>query len=306
LLPNQSKDAVAGLQLFSLALLPMAVFSVSSAGLRGLESMKAFTWVNAFQGLILVLVGWVLVTPGSSMVAVAWLLLVVNTTSAALAAVLLARAANGRLQWKISSPQVASVLVAAAPIAALGFVGALYQRAGVFILGTLSGAAATGIFSAALRVVEAAKLGHFAMLGALFPTMARAAERPNEGSRLLITRSLAGLLVLAVVLATALFFAAEPLLPAVFGEDFEASAAELRVLSWLLIPMSVTHYYSLRLLAAKREREILLSLLASLAVLVAIALGGVAGHGIHAVSLGLLAGESLQAGMMIYYWRRVN
>src|SRR3989304_6166517 len=189
-IPNQSPDIIRALLLYSLALLPLAVYSVFSAALRGLERMAAFTWLNLLNGVLLAAAAWFFVQPGLSIEALAGLLLAVQLISALAAILLFAAQGRGLWSWRISRKTLAALLAAAAPIAALGLLGALYQRMGIYLLATMQGAAATGLFSAALRVVEAAKVGHFALLGAVFPLMAQAHAGPSPQFRQLFRKTL--------------------------------------------------------------------------------------------------------------------
>lgn len=304
LIPNQSPDVIRALLLYSLALLPLAVYSVFSAALRGLERMAAFTWLNLLNGVLLAAAAWFFVQPGLSIEALAGLLLAVQLISALAAILLFAAQGRGLWSWRISRKTLAALLAAAAPIAALGLLGALYQRMGIYLLATLQGAAATGLFSAALRVVEAAKVGHFALLGAVFPLMAQAQVRPDPKFQQFFARTLTFLLLLAAALAIVLFLFSPALIQLLFGADFSESSYLLSILAWLLIPVTLTHYFSLMLLSARAEKVIMLSLVASLAVLVGFVLLGLPIWGPSAVAWGLLLAESLQAAILVTSWLR--
>ena len=304
LIPNQTPDVIRALYLYSLALLPLAAYSVFSAALRGLERMAAFTWLNLFNGFFLAAAAWFFVQPGFSIEALAGLLLAVQLLSALAAMLLFASHGRGLWSWQISWKTLAALLVAAAPIAALGLLGALYQRMGIYLLATLQGAAETGLFSAALRVVEAAKLGHFALLGAVFPLMAQAQAAPHPKLQKLFAKTLKLLLLLAGALAVLLFLFSPALIPILFGAEFSASVPLLNILAWLLIPVTLTHYFSLMLLSAKKEKIIMLSLVVSLAALLTFVLLGLPALGPAAVAWGLLLAESLQAAILVVYWLR--
>ncbi|MEX1248377.1 MAG: oligosaccharide flippase family protein [Anaerolineales bacterium] len=304
LLPNQTSDAVQALRIYSLALIPMAVYSVSSALLRGLERMSAFTWLNLFNGSLLVALTWFFVQPASSIVEICWLLFFVQLLSALAAWLLCLPQLPALASWKTTWAQIVSLLVAAAPIAALGLLGAVYQRTGIFLLATMQGAAVTGSFSAALRLVEAAKLGHFALLGALFPAMSQAHLSPRRTYRNLFNTSLNALLILAIALAALLFIFADFVISLLFGQEFIASVPQLKILAWLLVPVTLTHFFSLRLLAVEQEKAVMVSLAAALGVLIVFTSATMALWGVFAPVWGLLLSETVQAGLLIFYWRK--
>ncbi|MEX2161380.1 MAG: oligosaccharide flippase family protein [Anaerolineales bacterium] len=303
-LPNQSVDAIQALRIYSLALIPMAFYSVFSALLRGLERMDAFTWLNILNGALLVVLAFLFVRPSTSMASLAWLLLFAQLISALAALLLSWLVLRKSPSWRPAWNQLAALLAAAAPIAALGLLGAVYQRSGILLVTTMQGAAATGSFSAALRVVEAAKLGHFALLGALFPAMSQAHLVQSRTYKNVFAASLKLLLLLALLLAGLLFLFSEHLVPLLFGQEFSGSGSQLKILAWLLLPVTFTHYFSLRLLAAKQEKPIMISLAAALCVLIGFAWATMPHWGLFGMVWGMLIAESAQAGILVYYWRR--
>jgi O-antigen/teichoic acid export membrane protein len=302
-LPNQSADAISALQWYSLALIPLAVYSVASSALRGVERMDIYTWLNVASAAILLALGAAFVRAGSTALTLAAVLLAAQTLAALLAAGLCAAyVPQVRAGLHVHRSELVRVLRLSAPIAVLGVLGALYQRSGIYLLSLLQGAALTGAFSAALRIVEAAKIGHIAVLSALFPVMSQAAQGKQAPYVRVFSVSLLGLLGFATLLAAALFASAGPLVTLLYGVEFAESAAALRWLAWMLLPMTISHYCSLRLLAAAREPAIMLALAAStllLAALVAAQPGDLATVGRAAV-----VAESLQAAILVAAWVR--
>lgn len=302
-LPNQSADAIRALQWYSLALIPLAVYSVASSTLRGVERMDVYTWLNVASGAILLALGAAFVREDSTALTLAAVLLAAQTLAALLAAWLCAAyVPQVRAGLHVHRSELVRVLRLSAPIAVLGVLGAMYQRSGIYLLSLLQGAALTGAFSAALRIVEAAKIGHIAVLSALFPVMSQAAQGKQAPYTRVFSVSLLGLLGFAALLAAVLFVAAEPLVTLLYGVEFAESAAALRWLAWMLVPMTISHYCSLRLLAAAREPAIMLALAVStllLAALVAAQPGDLAGVGRAAV-----VAESLQAAILVAAWMR--
>lgn len=299
-LPNQSPEAVPALQWYSLALVPLAFYSMFSSALRGIERMDVFTWLNLASAAILLGLGAAFIRPGSGALQLALVLLAAQCAAAVLAGWLCRRYLPRPLPLSSDWTAVRGVLRRGAPIAVLGILGALYQRSAIYLLAGLQGAALTGLFSAALRIVEAAKIGHVAVLSALFPAMSQAAG--NRAARRGFAGWLAGLLALAALLGAGLYAAAGPLLQLLYGGEFAASAPALRWLAWMLAPMTVSHYLSLRLLAAARERAIALALAAGTLALVALIWqqpGDLA-----AVGRSVVLAEMLQASILIIAWAR--
>ncbi|MEX2143375.1 MAG: oligosaccharide flippase family protein [Anaerolineales bacterium] len=309
-LANQSAQALSALRLYSFSLLPLAFYTVCSSALRGIERMDSFAGLNLANGLLLAGLGWVFIQPGSSIVALFAWLLTLQVAMAGLALALCARHfPRSSRAWRLSPPDLGQHVRLSAPIAALGFLGALSQRAGIFLLAGMLGAAATGWFAAALRPVEASKIIHFALLGALFPAMSQAhlgAGPDNHSFARFFASSLTGLLVLSAAFALVFAFGADALIPLLFGPGFTPAIDLLKVLAWLLVPITVTHYLSLMLLSLRRERPILVGLAASLLLFLALATWLVPVLGALGVAWAMLAAEILQALILGFAWWRPN
>jgi O-antigen/teichoic acid export membrane protein len=305
--PNQDTQTIQALHLYSLALVPLAFFSVFSSALRGFERMDTFTWLNLANGAVLILLAAFALTSTSSIITLAWLLLIAQCVSALLAGwFCLSQIPAFAKAWRTSRSAVTRLLRLSAPIAVLALLGALYQRMAIFQLSALRGAVDTGIFSAALRLMEAAKIGHVAILSAMFPAMSQAAivgSKPDE-YRAMFRSALIVLLGLSLVLALALFSFANPLLTILYGAQFSASAPALRALAWVLLPMAVSHYLSLQLLAQAAERAIMLALAVSTLALAAAIWFALPAFGLPGVGWSMLAAEILQATILLIAWQR--
>ncbi len=301
-LPNQTPDSAQALAIYSVSLIPMAVYSVFSASLRAVERMDSFTWLNLLNGGLLVGLAWFFIQPGISLPNLAWLLLLAQAVSAAAAAwIALTQVPELKSVWRRGRKAFGGLVRLAAPIALLAIFGVLYQRAAIYLLTTLDGPSSTGQFSAALRLVEAAKFGHFALLGALFPVMSKFNVKSTKKEHRLLNDSLKVLLAVALGLSVFLFLAAKPITQVFYGSAFSQTSLVLKILALMLFPVTVTHYFSLMLLSVSNERAILLSIVVSLVVLVAWIATDTR---LTSVAQGVVAAESIQALMMYIGWRR--
>lgn len=308
LIPNQSSGSIQALQLYTLVLLPLAFYSVFSSALRGVERMDSFAWLNITSGAILLVLGLIFVRPTSSALQLAAILLAAQTASAIVAGVLcFANIPNLKSALSVLNPDLRSVLLLSAPIAVLGILGALYQRMAVYLISIIDSQAATGLFSAALRLVEAAKIGHVAMLGGMFPAMSQAAIQAQVVApkfQRTFFSSLWFLIGLAIVLAMLFSFFARPIVHLLYGSGFDASAVVLSPLGWVLVPMTISHYLSLRLLAAKREKPIMFALLLSTLLLVLLIPRFLLPAGLVTVAWVMIGAETLQAIALTVAWQK--
>jgi O-antigen/teichoic acid export membrane protein len=180
----------------------------------------------------------------------------------------------------------------------------LAQRLNIIAVATLMSDAATGWFAAGARVVEGLKAGHLALLGALFPVLAR---RPLPG---VLRRALVLLLVLAAGLALAASLSARPIILLLYGPRFEASVDALQWQAWTLVPYTVTAVISLWFVATGAERSVLFGSALSLPVMLALYIFLIPRLGWLGAAWAMLGGECLQAVvfavMFILQPRRAN
>lgn len=297
-LPNQGHDAVLGLQVFSLALIPMAFYTVISAALRGNERMDSYLWLNLVQVLAQLGLVWAFIRPGSSLLILALMLLFAQTASALLAAYFYMTQLPG--VGRKSSGSLAALIAAAAPMAFLSILKVLYQRINVLLLSSMAGAEVTGYYSAALRPVEALQVGHVALLGALFPVMARShagGRAGNPRSNDLFSLAWWLLLVAGGLIALSLTLVADPLVNLLYGPAFEPAIPALRLLAWTFIPFSVNIYLSSELLSSGQERKVAFAFSVSLILLFSLNLAWIPRWGLLGASLAAFAAEVVQAGI---------
>lgn len=308
-IPALSPEAVTALRIYAVALLPLAACTVFSATLRGLAQMGTYAVLNLAVSAAQLAGAWLFVPEGGSVISVALLLLATQLFAALLAAVLCtARVPDLWTRRPGVLLAVRPLVRASAPIALLGVLGMLYQRATVYLLATIAGAAATGQFSAALRAVEASKTGHLAAFGALYPALARARadEAAVERWPRAFARSLSSLLALAALAGVVLSVLADPLVRLLYGPGFEPAAAGLRVLAWVLVPYTVATYVSLDLLAARHEGAVARALVGALVVLIGLAAWWIPDAGFVGACWAMLAAEGVHAALLLVQWRNVR
>jgi len=125
----------------------------------------------------------------------------------------------------------------------------IYSRIGTILLGTLKGDAQTGLYGAAYRFVEASHVLPAAFVAA---TTARLARADGGEWSLLVRRSLAGMLVMAVAVAGGLAAVAGLVPRFVYTEEYAAVTGLLRTLA-LSIPFLYVNY-ALNLMLTVRGR----------------------------------------------------
>jgi O-antigen/teichoic acid export membrane protein len=289
-LPGQSAVGWMALKIYSLALFPFAFFTVFSSVLRGLQRMDHYSSLNLSVSLIQLVATFFFIHAGSSVVALAWLLLAVQVIAAVLAGWLCRdQFANFHLPARFSF-QFQPLL----PLAALSLLGILYQRVGILLVTFWFGAAATGWFSAAQRVVEFARTAHVAVFTVLYPAMAslQAASKDYRSTWSVLFTS-------AVIAAVGISLLAPPLILILFGAEYTVSIPVLRLLAWTLIPFTVNTHLTLSFVATNHEKPVLLALTTGLLTLFLLNIMWTPHFGILGAAWAMLLAECLQAGLLL-------
>lgn len=297
-IPGQGGDVVAALRIYSLSLIPAAVFSVSTAALRGAGRMARQATLGAALALIQLVMTWLLLGPEGDLGRVVAILLGVQVAAATIAwGACAASLPAFRSLAGVGGADVAGMVRASAPIGLLGLLGVLYQRAGVIVLSMFVGPTATGWFAGASKIVEASKAGHVALFGALYPAMARARATTADalGSDAGLGWSLRLSIGLAAAVSAALLMLGPLLVGRLYGPAFAPASVALAILALSVVPSTLATYRSLDLVASRREHATLRALLLSLAVLLALLATLVPALGWVGACWAVLGAEMVQA-----------
>ena len=249
----QSSEGIRAVQIYSLALFPLAFFTVCTIALRGKQQMGAYTILNLLQAATQVIVILILNFLDGGLILLAWLLFGSQFVAAVVAGILcMATIPNFWGAWGYSICGSFKLAQASTPMALLSTVGVVYQRLTLTLLPFLAGAAETGIFSVSARVVEMAKIGHIAVFTAIYPIMAF--NRTQKSNWFLSFRlPWLILIVTAVFAALSLSALAAPLVRWLFGMEYTPSIPVLQILVWALVPYTINNFLSLAFLVDVRE-----------------------------------------------------
>ncbi len=309
--PNQSIETIKAMQIYSLALIPLAFFTVFTTALRGKQKMGAYNLLNLMMSILQV--GIILLIP-YNIISLFTALLIMQIVIALLASIICTLTIRDLWKaWFFSFPRLYILLKESAPIAVLVLLGMIYQRLSITMLSTMNGAAETGIYSAASRAVEASKIIHFAAFAAMYPAMARyktgsvtsdsftAQFSVTEGNdRTRDHMGLLGLLLAGTILISIiLFLFSAPLMKFLYGNEFTVSASVLQILAWTLMPFTINSYLTLSFLASNREKVVGYVLIASLLALLTLNLLWIPLYGAQGGAWAVLVAECLQAIILL-------
>ncbi len=138
-------------------------------------------------------------------------------------------------------------------VGAIPVVNAIYARADMFLLSSLSTWAEVGLYSAALRLVDLARTIPPAYARSLYPVLARLrGESEAEFAREARAALRIALLIVGPI-CLGLFVLAHTLVVRLFGPQLAPATTVLRVLCWTLIPLGLAITLAQILFAADRQ-----------------------------------------------------
>ncbi len=277
------------LLVYTLSLFPLAVVSVTSALLRSFERMSLYWILSFINGIVQAM--------AALFSADLWSLCVFVLCGQ--------MAMAGMALWicRLSLPPFGlfpsmnfkPLLAIVWPFAAMTTLAVFSQRLGILSIAIIEGDQATGLFSSAVRLVEGLKFGHYAVLGALLPALARDAARSRRGFRV----SLLVLLTTSILLAVGVMILAQPIMALLFGQAYVPAADLLSILGWTLVPYTISAFISVDLVTRGRELDLLKAMLLSLLVFVVLYIYMINEYGLSGAAWAAFAGEVLQAVILV-------
>lgn len=142
----------------------------------------------------------------------------------------------------------------ALPIGLTLLLAAAYLRSPALLVASLRGSAEAGFYGAAYQPVEYLLLASAVVINVLLPLLSRAFVTDTSHFSTLYRRGTEALLALTIPVAVIIVVAGPALVRTVYGVEFEASAAPLRLLAIALVPMVMNFWHSIVLLAGGQQR----------------------------------------------------
>ena len=282
---------------YSLALFPLAIFSVNNALLRALNRMDLFWRLSLLNGAIQILAAFL-----SADVLTLCLFLFVGQVLLSAVSYSICRSSLPTFNLfpiKRFDPILKLIL----PFAALTILLVLIQRLGILSVSAMLDDAATGLFSSITRVVDGLKLGHYAILGALLPALSSGSSASWNSFR----RAFILLMAVSLFFSAILTFLASPIILLLYGKDFIQASSLLVLLGWSLLPYTISSFVSYSLIARGYESDVVISALVSLLGNVILYLALIPFAGLRGAIWSALIGECLQASVFtVYYLRRIT
>jgi len=223
---------------FSIILLPRAIYLTLEAALRAHEKMRQLAAVTLGWSLLLVAATCFLIVMDYSFGTIVYSLVLVEICKAGLLWFVGQKILHLRLLsgLEIDIRATSAMLKTAFPFFATGVFGILYYRVDVIMLAWLQDAAAVGEFSAAANFVKMLRIVPSVIVAAFFPAVTSMAQ---DGAlvKMLTRRTLWLQAITSFVLAGAIFLLAPQLI--IWTYDIPEAVVILRIFVWSLIPLAL-------------------------------------------------------------------
>lgn len=238
------------------AMIPSHLNAAVTSVFQGLERMVTPAVVTIFSTLITVSLGALALVLGYGFVGMAAAAIATNWLTFALLSLLAARQGIG-FRAPISLPLVRTMALVSLPLMLNHLLQTVFFKIDILLLEPLAGEVVVGWYSSAYKWIDALLIVPSYLTMALFPLMSRRADRDRAGLSAAYVGTLRWLLAIALPVAVATTFLAEPLIGLLAGNEYLPHGAKaLEIMIWFL-PFSfvngVTQYV---LIALDRQRWI--------------------------------------------------
>ncbi len=193
---------------------------------------KYSVWAENTAFLVASLLKVGLIVLGASLLAFAWITLVESLLTALMLFIMYEWAGGGMRVWRFTIARAQSLLQQSWPLILSGLAVMVYMRIDQVMLGQMLNDEAVGIYSAAVRLSEAWYFVPMAIVSSVFPTLLDA-KKTSEVLYLEKFQQLYDMLVvIALVVAIPVTFLADPIVAAIFGQEYLQAGTILSIHIW--------------------------------------------------------------------------
>lgn len=210
------------------------------------------------------------------------------------------------LWWRQLSPPMTLLetssfsLNKARPFLVAGLLAMLQMRGIIYLLDHFVATDELGLYAAANRFIEAARLGPNAFFAVLFPRLAALSAQPAAFKRLLYLAYL-GVTAYALLVSILSILGGNFALTMAFGSVFSEAAPILHLLAWGLIPALLRALFTLRMYAYQEEAIVNGFLLVTIVGQLVLGWILIPAYGLVGAAWTVIAGETLLA-VSLFCW----
>ena len=238
--------------LYGLTILPTAIINICQALFIARERMGYLAGVALFAGGVRVVAGLLALWLGLQLVGIVAALLLASVVEVGVHLAIVWRRflrPSWRLDWAFCRRQ----LGVAFPFVFVGITYVLENQLDGVLLSVLKDERAVGVYGAAATVLAALLLMAYAFQKAIYPTMSRLYATSQRGLERLYAEAMRYLFLGALPIAVGGTLVAEPLIIALYGNEFREAAPVLQVLLWVAFLLFL-HVPNARLMVIRNDQ----------------------------------------------------
>jgi O-antigen/teichoic acid export membrane protein len=270
-------------------LVPLTV-DLRNAGIAMVELLRAFV---VMVGVAL------LVVAGARLDAFLALQILVGLTVLAVVPFLVGR--TGLVRPRFDRVRQRTLLRTALPIAAALVLGQIYFRLVIVLMSLISSAKEVGYFGGSLRAMEALVALPILVAAVALPVMATAARDNMARLRYAIEGLSEGAVIAGVLIILVTIRAADPVMRAIGGAEFEPAGNVLRIQVVALLFIALYQIWTVALVALGQQRQLIFTNAAGLVAVAVFAAILVPPLGAKGGAIASVAADVVLAGLI--YWR---
>jgi O-antigen/teichoic acid export membrane protein len=287
------------LRIYIFSLIPLSFFTIATIALRGSQKINLFSILHFIFSFLQFICACLVYLFDRNTSQLALFLLISHILSAFVGSLFcFNKIPNFIIFSKPSFEKIIHLIKISFPLALIGSLRLIYEKMAVTFFPFLTNLFFAGLFSASMRVTDAIKLGYISALTPIYPEMAR------DKKFLSLQTGLRLLLLSSIFLSLIIFLLAKYLITFLFGTEFESATIALQIMAWMIPFYVVVSYYSLGFLAIELEKPVLISLVASLLLLLTMLIVLTQAYGLVGGAVAVLSAEVLQASLLFIQWRK--
>ncbi len=247
-----SSHVIQASYLLAISLIPFAMCRVCEAIFQAFERMQFMTYAFGITSIMMIGMAWLLLSRGFGLMPVITLLLAVQVLMLLIEWYFMWRYFP-RPSWTLDLAFCRKLAKVSTTFFGIGVFTVIFLRLNVIVLSKFRGEAEVGLYNAAFQLTYFFMLISMSFKEAIFPVLSRTYITNLAKFKGYAERSVEFLMSIGLPLAVCFFFLADVVL-LVYRKDFVAAAPVMRVLCWMLIPLSFNRILGSVLIAGNQQR----------------------------------------------------
>ena len=229
---------------------------LATAMARSLEKMHIEAAVNIFTNFSIAVIGFYLLTLNQTALNLTWSY-AIGTGLGLLLAVYLLREYFTDIFKNFDKSLVKVIVTSAWPFGLLGLMGVIMINTDILMLGWLTSAEETGLYSAAQKPIQLLYIAPSLLAAAFFPTLTRLAKETGENFRAVFERGLATIYLIAAPLAVGGAILSTQIINLLYGGAYLESSGSFAILAATIIVVFPATLIANGIFAHEKQKNLL-------------------------------------------------